>query len=239
MSVYSFQTRVSYDDIDENLHLTLKGALGYMQEAAVIHSSKVGYSVGDVARTHVIWMLNQWRVRLQRPACWHDRLTVETWPRTMERATSIRDFDIRNESGESVCIGESNWVLVSADTGRIMRVPPEVVQAYDLTERTVFDLPLQKIAPSDGVMTYSAMVQRRDLDTNHHVNNRVYLDYALEALPAEVDLSAYREVIVKYHRQLLLNEPFTCWYRTDGDRQIVDIKSADGQVLHCTVVYAP
>lgn len=239
MSIYSFQTRVSYDDIDENLHLTLKGALGYMQEAAVIHSSKVGYSVGDVARTHVIWMLNQWRVRLQTTACWHDRLTVETWPRTMERATSIRNFDIRNEEGESVCIGESNWVLVSADTGRIMRVPPEVMRAYDLTPCTVFDSPLEKLTSSGGVMTYAGMVQRRDLDTNHHVNNRVYLDYALEALPAELDCSAYREVIVKYHRQLLLHDRFTCWYRTEGEKQIVDIKSEDGQVLHCTVVYTP
>ena len=92
MSVFAFRTRVSYDDIDRNMNLTLKGVLGFMQEAAMMHSSQVGYSVGDAERTHVTWMLVQWRVRILKDAAWGTELTVNTWPRSMDRATSIRNF---------------------------------------------------------------------------------------------------------------------------------------------------
>lgn len=238
-STYSLQTNVTYRDIDDRLHLTLKGAMAYMQEAAMIHSSMAGYSVGDVPRTRMAWMLTQWRIRLVGSACWREHLTVETWPRTMERATTVRDFEIRNGAGEPVCVGESNWILVSVDTGRILRIPPEVVQAYDLNDRTVFDTILEKIPMGGGVLRSTGTVQHRDLDTNHHVNNLVYLDYAWEALPEELDLTAYREVVVKYHRQLLLHDGYSCWYRTEGQKQIVDIKSLDGQVLHCSVMLCP
>lgn len=237
MCTYSFQTRVTYDDVDQDLRLTLKGAMGMMQEAAVVHSAKVGYSVEDVSRTRVIWMLSQWRIRLKQPAKWHECLTVETWPRTMERATSIRDFELRNQAGCPVAIGESAWALVSADTGRIMRVTPEIAAAYDLVDRAVFDTPLEKIPSGEGVVTYIGQVQRRDIDTNHHVNNRVYLDYALEAMPQDMDMSHFQEVVVKYHKQLLPGQNFSCWYRQERDAMIVDIKSQDGTICHGTVMY--
>lgn len=237
MPTYSFQTRVMYDDVDQNLHLTLKGAMGMMQEAAAVHSAEVGYSMENVSKTRVIWMLSQWRIRLEQSAKWHECLTVETWPRTMERATSIRDFELRNQAGCPVAIGESGWALVNADTGRIMRVTPEIAAAYELTDRVVFDTPLEKIPSGEGVMTYAGQVQRRDIDTNHHVNNRVYLDYALEAMPRELDISRFREVIVKYHKQMLPGQHFSCWYRRENDSVIVDIKSQDGTICHGTVMY--
>ena len=134
MSVFQFRTRVSYDDIDPNMNLSLKGALGFMQEAALIHSGQAGYSVGDVERTRVTWMLVQWRVRLLQNAKWGDEVYIHTWPRSMERATSIRNFEIYGDDEKKIAVGESNWVLVNADTGRITRITPDVASAYDLTE---------------------------------------------------------------------------------------------------------
>ena len=239
MSIYSFQTHVCYDDIDHNMRLTLKGAMGYMQEAAIIHSGKVGYSVGDVSRTHVIWMLLQWRIRLEKSVSWHELLTIETCPRTIERATSIRDFQIKNRKDEIVAVGESNWVLVNADTGRIMRITPEIAAAYDLTETPVFEDSLPDIPLGDGALAYSGIVQRRDIDTNHHVNNRVYLDYALEALPQQLADASFREVHVRYRKQMLPGQKFFCYYRAEGERQIVDICGDDPSHVHGTVVFLP
>ena len=216
MSIYEFQTRVSYDDIDQSLHLTLRGAMGHMQEAAILHSSECGFSITDVSQTHVIWMLVQWRARLVGTAVWNERITVKTWPRTMERITSVRNYEVFAEDGTLVAVGESNWVLVNADTGRTTRITQEVASAYDLTERDVFDSPLPELQKGTGEVASQFRVCRRDIDTNHHVNNRVYLDYAREALPAEIANCAFPEVSVRYHRQLLYHDPVVCWYRKEN-----------------------
>lgn len=56
MDVFSYSTRVTYGEVDGALHLTLRGAMAMMQEAAIVHSSQAGYAVADIPRTHVIWI---------------------------------------------------------------------------------------------------------------------------------------------------------------------------------------
>ena len=204
----------------------------------MIHSGTVGYSVADVSQTHVTWMLVQWRVKLLKPVKWNEAITVKTWPRSMERATSIRNFEIIGPNGCLAAIGESNWVLVNADTGRITRIKPEVASAYDLTDRDVFDLPLPEILPGNGEVTWCGTVGRRDIDTNHHVNNRVYLDYAREALPEDAADLDFQEVSVRYRKQILLGDQICCRCSKVGHDYILDICSADSSVVHGTVVFS-
>lgn len=237
MSEYFFRTRVSYDDIDQDRNLTLRGAMGHMQEAAILHSSQSGYSIEDVSRTHVIWMLVQWRAKLVGKVKWNRDLTVCTWPRTMERLTSIRNYEVFGGDGALAAIGESNWVLVNADSGRPARITPEIAAAYHLTERDVFSAPLPPLSKGEGTLTAQLTVSYRDLDTNCHVNNRVYLDYAREALPAEWITYPFTEVSVRYHKQLLLGNPVNCWYRNEDACHIVEICGEDRTKLHATVVF--
>ena len=48
------------------------------------------------------------------------------------------------------------------------------------------DIPTNGTPDPDATVTYTHIVERRDLDTYRHVNNLRYLDFALEALPQEV-----------------------------------------------------
>ena len=237
MGVFCLPARVFYGSIDKDCNFSLNGAIRLMQEAAVVHSAKSGYSVMDVERTRVAWMLAQWRVRMTGSACWNDPLKVMTWPRTMERITSDRCFRITTKDGEEVAVGESRWLLVSVDSGRAIRIPEEVANAYVLNPEGVFDTPLKKLPREVGELTYSCRVLKRDIDTNNHVNNLVYLDYAREALPEEVNTEDYKEVEMQYHRQLLLGDPVHCYYTALPGGHMVQICGDDPHHLHCTVIF--
>lgn len=236
MAIYTYQTHIRYDDIDSTLQLSLRGAMGLMQEAAILHSSLSGYSIMDVEHTHLSWVLVQWRIRMVGSAAWNEQVTVHTWPATMERLKSMRNFEIRNTKGEQIAIGESVWVLVNADTGRTARITPEVAAAYDLTDRFLFDDPTPSLPAGEGVLTHTDYALHRDIDTNHHVNNRVYLDYAREALPEAVADSPFREILIRYRRQLLLGDPVCCYYQSQGNCHVVDICGTDREHVHATVL---
>lgn len=237
MSKFQFSTRVAYGDIDKNLNLTLRGAMEMMQESAIIHSSRSGYSIFDEPRTHVVWMLVDWRVRMVGTATWNDPVTVETWPWTMKKVTSERCFVIRDREGQTVAMAESNWILVNTETGRVSRIGSEVVSSYDLVDEGVFDAPMQTPAVEGGIVTGGTTVLRRDIDTNGHVNNLVYLDYAEAALPEDVMQKSFREVGVHYSRQLLLGDRVQfVYHRGEGCHQ-VEIRSEDGSALHAAVTF--
>ena len=238
MSPFAFSTRVAYADIDQSRNLSLTGAMRMMQEAAIVHSDLSGYSVMDVERTGVVWMLIQWRVKLFRKISWNTPVNVETWPQTMERLTSNRCFRIRLASGEIVAAAESSWVLVSAETGKVMRIPQEVNEAYDLIPDGVFGDVCEKLPQKTGEEIWSFRVPRRDLDTNLHVNNLVYLDYAKDALLAEAE-NSWSEVVIRYHRQLLLGDPFHCYYKQELNGHAVQICGNDPKHLHCSVLFLP
>lgn len=236
MSQFEFKTRISYDDVDDHLRLTLRGVMGMMQEAAIIHSDAVGYSVYDIPKTHVIWMLVNWRVRLCSGATWNENVVVRTWPRTMEKVTSERDFEIIGEDGRCIAIGESLWVLVSADTGRIVRISKEVSDAYELTNKKVFDCAPIELDVISKTLQYSGQVCRRDIDSNHHVNNRVYLDYAVETLPDTFSLSDFSEVFVHYRKQLLYGEKVQCFFGKTADCCEICVCGKDSSDVRATVV---
>ena len=238
MSTYTFHTRISYHDIDAHMALTLRGAMNCMQEAAILHADQVGNSISDLAQNHLVWMLVQWHVKLLGEASWNDSVDVVTWPRSMERLTSVRNFELLNSRGERIAVGASNWILVNTDTGRVTRITPEIAALYDLTPRDVFDDPLPKAPQGLGDETFAGRVLRRDLDTNHHVNNLVYLDYSREALPEEAAAMDFREISVYYHKQLFLGDPIRCYYHSDGTRHVVNICGDSAATLHATVVFS-
>ena len=235
MNIFHFPARVSYSDITDAYMLTLTGALRMMQEAAIVHSNTTKFSVFNTHETHLSWMLVRWRARMVGEAHWNDDLVVHTWPHTMERVTSDRCFEIVDGNGTPVAVGESSWILVNTDTRRAARVTPEVAAAYPLVDREVFSEPLRQPPMDSGVETYRCRVLRRDIDTQHHVNNLVYIDYAKQALPEDVYQLPFREISVKYSRQFLLGDEVSCVYHHGDGCHLVDIRSGDGSVSHAQV----
>ena len=61
--------------------------------------------------------------------------------------------------------------------------------------------------PEISEITFDYIVQRRDVDTNHHVNNLHYLDYAYEALPNDVYINNdFKNVEIMYKHEAKLGD---------------------------------
>lgn len=207
--------------------LSFQGLLRILQEAAAVASDEVGYGIKDIPVTGVHWILGSWRVELLDRPGWRAPITVQTWPRNFDGFLSDRDFLVY--SGETlIAQGTSRWLLVNAVTGRITRITDTVRAAYTLDQRAVFDEPPRSNgkSPLDAVEAFSSVVGRRDIDTNRHMNNIRYLDYAMEALPEEVFQHLPSTVEIAFRRQLLLGAPFRCLYSvTEDGKHQVEIQS--------------
>ena len=236
---YIYRTSAAYSDVGPDGLLSQGGMLRILQEAAAIASDDVGYGLKDIPRTGVHWILSGWRLEMAARPGWRADLEVETWPRTMEGFLSDRDFlawEVTPEGRRLAARGTSKWFLVAADTGKITRVTDRVRAAYEMGEEVLFPDPVPSSGrtPEGAPVTFETVVGRRDIDTNLHVNNLHYLDYAIEALPEEVYRNLPDTVDITFRRQILLGTPIQCLYaRTADGKHQVEIRSRqDGKTVH-------
>ena len=241
---YLYETAVAYSDLGSDQRLSPQGLLRILQEAASVASDDVGFGLKDISRTGVHWILSSWRVEWKERPFWRTALRVETWPRTMDGFLSDRDFLVWDGDRE-IARGTSRWVLVDAGTGRLTRITGAVRDAYgeQLDDRDLFGdwkpVPGAGKTPEGVPAAFETTVGRRDIDTNNHVNNLHYLDYALEALPEEVyqDLPSVLEI--SFRKQILLGTPVQCLYtRTEDGKHQVEIRSeSGGKTIHHAFVW--
>lgn len=241
---YLYETAVAYSDLGSDQRLSPQGLLRILQEAASVASDDVGFGLKDISRTGVHWILSSWRVELKERPFWRTALRVETWPRTMDGFLSDRDFLVW-EGGREIARGTSRWVLVDAGTGRLTRITGTVQDAYkdQLDNRDLFGdwkpVPGSGKTPEGVPAAFETTVGRRDIDTNDHVNNLHYLDYALEALPEEVYKNLPSVLEISFRKQILLGTPVQCLYtRTEDGKHQVEIRSeSGGKTIHHAFVW--
>lgn len=237
---FTYETIVTYADVALDGKLSYPGMLRILQEAAACASAECGYGFKDIPRNGVCWVLTGWRLELFQRPDWNDRITIHTWPRSVDGFLSDRDFEIF--SGDHV-IGRctSRWFLISPSTGRITRVTDAVRSAYTINDRRLFDSDIPSNGTSDpnATVTYTHTVERRDLDTYRHVNNLRYLDFALEALPQEVYEALPATVDIVYRKQILPGTEIRCLYsRTDDGRHQIEVRSGDDAAsIHHAYIY--
>jgi acyl-ACP thioesterase len=163
--------------------MRLFSLLNYLQDAAGEHSKQLHLSVGELHRRGLTWVLAHYRVRIARTPRFGEVLTVRTWPATREGKGSVRDFRIDDAQGQPVAVAASSWVLLDRESKRPVTIA-EHLPDYPLHPERVF---AGDFAVLDGVerpdLELTFRVRMADIDINRHVNNAVYVAWALESVP--------------------------------------------------------
>lgn len=176
--------------------------LRYTQQVATVHAEKMGLGDDYYAQNHVAFLLAKQALEFTRVPMADELLTYITYPEGCKRATYKRVTVITDAQGREVACLDSRWVLVDLDTRRILRRPPEGMNArwLEQVDRTL-DLTIPKAAALQSAGTRRAEYSL--CDVNGHMNNTVYVDLACDLLEPEALAEApLRRVVVSYHREI-------------------------------------
>jgi len=238
MGIYERDFTVRYCDVNENNVLSFTGLMNLLQEIAGMHSSEVGYGINNIPKTGLTWFLLYWKIKIYTNPKWNTKLHIKTWARKLDKACSFRDFEVYNENNNKMAIATSKWALLDVNKNSISRIPSNMNEQYGIVEKCVFDEPINtKIEiPTESTFVYEYTTQRRDIDTNHHVNNLYYLDYAFQALPDEIYYNTnFTDIEISYKKQLKINEKINCFYSNEDNTHIVTIKNYNSTCVHAII----
>ena len=213
--------------------------LRYLEDVAGLHSEIAGYGITDMNTTRKSWILLSWKVEVKQRPLINDSLTVKTWSRCIDRFYAFRDFEVRNQYDEIVCIATSKWVFMDIDSGRLVKVSDEIAEKYkpELNSKVFEEQDLPKLKEPEGkILKTEFKITRNLIDINKHLHNIYYLDIAKEALPEEIGISNelnYFEIM--YKKEIKLGENVKAIYAKNDDFHYVTIKNEDESIIHAII----
>jgi len=161
----------------------LLAVLEEMMEAAGRHAEKLGVGVRDLQAKNLTWVLARLHLQVETLPDAGAEVRIATWPAGRHRLFAVRDFQLRDGAGRELLRATSAWALMNLETRRPSRLDPHLPVFSGHPERMVEDdfASLPPAHPDSGRTAYRAAAG--DIDLNDHVNNTVYIDWALRSVP--------------------------------------------------------
>lgn len=185
-AIFTANYRVRVTDADRNGILKLRALFQMLQEIADAHARKLKVSAPDLKEKNLAWALSKMAVEVDRLPKWDERVFLKTWASGRERIVTYREFDAVSESGNPLFRASSQWLLFDSKTRRIAKLerletdwPRDNSKAVECD----FSSHLQNLPPTMPPVVCT--VRNDDIDLNAHVNNSVYIVWAIEPLPQE------------------------------------------------------
>lgn len=198
---------IRYHELDHRGFLRHLSLLNYMQDSAGLHAAQLGVSVADLKQLGLTWVLSRLHVRLESLPRADETVLVRTWPSLREGLFTCREFQLSTSQGRIFAWATSSWAVLSLATRRPVRVDDHLPR-FPLYAHRALDDDFSSLPPfpQHATHTMAFPVLRNDLDTNHHVNNTVYVGWALESLPEEIVSGQLVELEISFRAEALHGE---------------------------------
>ena len=154
-----------------------------LQALAGIHAETLGRGISYCIARGCGWIVTHYFIDIREMPTWGEELELTTWPVEHDGLRAIRDFEVRGADGRLMIAATSQWIMANLETRRPMRLN-DVLTDWPATQERALNAEFDKMPEIelDQNAAISFRVRYDDIDSNNHVNNTVYIVWAIESL---------------------------------------------------------
>lgn len=231
MFVKEYELR--YSDIGNNGKIKTSTVLDLLQDISIAHADSVGLGTEKFKFLSIACLLASWRVKFVKPVDVHGRVIVKTGITGTTKCEATRKYEIW-QGDECKIIASALWFTVNTEKMRIARVVEEMFTAFESVSEEDNNFPCAKLKPMEDVeLLGETIVEKRDLDTNNHMNNVKSVEEILNFLPENLEIS---ELQVKYRKELKADEIIKIFGKQTEAGYYYEILNGNDEP--CVLVYA-
>lgn len=224
--------RVRFSEIDHTRKITVPSIINYFQDCSTFQSEDIGVGLDVLSKKKKAWILTYWQIVIDHYPKMNDKIQVSTWASKFKGMLAERNFCMTDENGEKAAYAQSVWVYMDVEKGRPVRPDQDELEAYGQCEPLEMDYESRKIAlPEESMSLEPFPVRRYHIDTNEHVNNCQYVQFAMELLPKD---QVIHQVRVGYKKSAVLGDVIYPKYAKETDRTVIELCNENG-VSYATV----
>jgi acyl-ACP thioesterase len=191
--------RVRFDESNAKGVLRTAGLLRFAQDAAWIHSERLGFDREWYASRGLWWVVRCAEVLVRDDIPMGETLDVTTRVVGYRKVWARRQTEVSHPSGDVAATLLTDWVITDG-RGTPTRLPAAFLDLFGtlMAPFTPGRVVLPPLAAGDA-RTRTFAVRPQDLDPLAHVNNAAYLDYIEESL-VEAGQAAWLERAPRRYR---------------------------------------
>ncbi|MEL6559158.1 MAG: acyl-ACP thioesterase domain-containing protein [Bacteroidota bacterium] len=191
---------VRIGEIDQHGTMSFEALLHLLQEVAWNNSEKLGFSVYDLMKNGLTWVVNRMQFHVKEFPKHHEEITVKSWASGVDRLFTYRDYQVLNEAGKELLRGTSAWLILDFEKRRAVSTNEHFTLEFpDDIEQIAMNKSKIKagVKPENAEEFSSIKVGFSDIDVNKHANLNRYVSWSLDHFynqigqikkPAYVDL---------------------------------------------------
>lgn len=220
-----YTANFTIDDLVSDCHgrLKLSSVLYFVQEMAGRHIDHMALTPTPAQRG-LIWVIIRHRVQITRLPHKGETIRLETWPMPTTRVAFPRSVVAYDEQGQELFRSISLWVLMDRDSRAMVLPGKSGIMVSGILRGRELPSP-HSLMPMSCASSVRRRVGFTDLDSNFHMNNCRYLEWAADLLPAA------------FHREHSLQDVTMCYLAEAREGEELEIfweLTADG-VLHVDI----
>ncbi|MEG1004463.1 acyl-[acyl-carrier-protein] thioesterase [Clostridium sp.] len=184
---YTKQYEVMYRDSDYKLRCKLASMIDLFCDVGTIHAESVGDTI-DFQLTHgCTWVFYKYDIKVYKYPKYREKINVTTIPVGFKKFYAFRKYLIKNEEGELLAEGLALFFLINIEKRRPARILKEQYEMYDVDGDMDKALDMDKIEKIEKEDYYKDFqIRYSDIDSNTHVNNVKYVEWAIESVPVDI-----------------------------------------------------
>lgn len=200
--MFTLEQEIRYSDYKDFDMVKTSAILEIIQEAAIRDSANCGYSIEELRKMGMAWLLKGYNIRFEKPVSTKfPTISAFTAVKKMKGATSERGC-IVSQNGEVVAKSIANWFIFDFEKMRPGRIPQDMSDAYEPYEFNDDFFTYKKPDFLDMEKPdYTIRVSNKDIDTNRHLNNLKGAEILMDALPFDFEFTDM-SIIYKHQAHL-------------------------------------
>lgn len=231
-SIHEKTIKIGYSTLDHRGNLKIVSIMNFLQDAASEHAAQMGVSGFDLARKNLGWVISRYHIEINHYPAWQESIHIKTFRFPYKNLYEMREMTLCSSNDKTIQTKNIQakvcWVMVNKHNGRPLRLSrfmesamcePMCGSTFETMYKAIagskydnyhpesrYHFPdIEKPLKTDLQLPFK--VRMHDLDLNGHVNNAIFVEWAVETVPEEV-LSQYTPMTIDviFHKESLYGD---------------------------------
>lgn len=186
-NAYTKMYDINYNDADPKLKCRISSIINFICDAGTNQSEILGDTIEKLMEKNYAWVFYKYDININRYPKYREKISITTEPCGFKKFYAYRKYIIRNEKGEIIGEAMALFFLINLKKRRPMRIPKEEYELYNVDSDLEENLEMDEIRTINSEENSKEFyIRYSDIDSNGHVNNVKYVEWAIESVPLEI-----------------------------------------------------
>lgn len=223
--IYEKEHQIKYYECDTTQKITISMLLNIMLHVSGEQSYLLGVGDEVVAEKGLAWIIIQYGVEVERMPAFYESITITTQATSYNKLFCYRTFNVYDEKGNLCVTVKSTFALMNVEERKMVRVPDELVAPYESEfSKKLIRTPKPEKIDEEIMIFKEYRVRYLDIDSNRHVNNSKYIEWAIDTLNLEfLTTHEIESMTIKFEKEVhygqLIHSEMSA--TTDQDNKVI------------------